>query len=133
MRPTIVTSYVSKICDVPPLVAAAALDDIVQVTPRIVGPTWELRLRPADANGTPGVLAAGWGLRAAIAVEIECWSSQRVMLGLRHRTRAVPWWSDGYFAAAHDAAAVLAWWIEDWADRPLRDLVCPDVGLVTGA
>ena len=127
MTPYIVTSYVSRVCDVPPLVASAALDELVRVTPRLVGPTWELRLQASGAEGAPGLLSARWGQRAPVVVELERWSSTRSVLGLRHRTRGVPWWSAGYFASAHEAAKALAGSIEDWADWPLRDAMSASV------
>ena len=123
MTPYIATSYVSRICDVPPLVARAALDDLVAVTPRLAERDWELRLGEPRHGRVPGLLSAGWGQRAGVVLELDRWSTKRVLVGLRHRGRAVPWWSAGYFAAAHSAAGEVVALIQEWADEPLREIV----------
>lgn len=119
MSGTITTSYVSGGCPLPPLVAQAALRGVLQQTPLMRGDGWELRLAP-DLSAE---LTAGWGLRAAVDVEVEPWSRDRVALGLRHRSRNVPWWRSAYFDAAHDAVRTLTTAMVAWADEPLRALL----------
>jgi hypothetical protein len=120
----VATSYVARRCDVPLLVARAGLEELVRDTPVLRGSGWELRLDQSE-HRVSGLLSAGWAQRASVEVEVEPWSRSRVMIGLRHRSRAVPWWSGGYFTAAHAAVEVLTDALETWADEPLRTLIAP--------
>jgi hypothetical protein len=122
MRGYYTTSYVSRMCGVPLLVARAGLMQLVDTTPTLGGPNWELRLQ-RDSGRVSGVLVTGWAQRAAVDVEIEAWSRARVLVGLRHRSKAVPWWSDSYFTSAHEAVAHVTVALENWADEPLRTLL----------
>src|SRR4051794_21376747 len=103
MNAFITTSYVSRMCAVPPLVARAGLAHLGASERILTGDGWELRLGNPDG---PGLLTAGWTLRAAVDVEIEPWSRSRVLVGIRHRARAVPWWSTAYFTSAHEATSM---------------------------
>ena len=77
----ITTSYVYRVCDVPPLVARTGLTEYVRRSQVIGTPDWTLRF---------GLLSAGWALRASVVLEIDSWSRDRALIGLRHRARAVP-------------------------------------------
>lgn len=127
----ITTSYVSRVSTVPLLVARAGLDEVVRRTPAIVTPDWALRFGQPDVGTVAATVTSGWAQRAAVDVEIDSWSRSRVLVGLRHRSRAVPWWSDSYFAAAHAAVAAITNALEDWADEPLRAALLPPLGLAT--
>jgi hypothetical protein len=106
------------------LVARAALADFTQRRPVVASTDWTLRFTGvADRGAAPAVLTVGWVLRAAVVVEIDAWSRDRVLVGLRHRARAVPWWSDSYFTSAHDAVAMITTALEYAADEPLRTLL----------
>ena len=117
MNAFITTSYVSRMCAVPPLVARAGLAHMITTDRVLGGDGWELRF--GDRDG-PGLLTAGWTQRASVDVEIERWSKSRVLVGIRHRARAVPWWSAAYFTSAHEAAGLIVTSLEQWADEPLR-------------
>ena len=125
----ITTSYVYRVCDVPPLVARTGLTEYVRRSQVIGTPDWTLRFDLADAASMSGLLSAGWALRASVVLEIDSWSRDRALIGLRHRARAVPWWSAAYFEAAHDAVALIVAAVEAWADQPLRAVVEHDWGL----
>jgi hypothetical protein len=121
MTAFISTSYVSRVSALPPLVARAAFDDVVQQG-AFSGAEWQLLFPERDLHA---VLMCGWGLRAAVMVEIEPWSRSRVMVGIRHRSRNVPWWSERYFTSAHEAVRDLSVALQTWADAPLRALTEP--------
>jgi hypothetical protein len=129
MSNQITTSYVSRICDVPPLVASAGLAQLARTTPSMSGSGWELRIERVTDEHVSGVLTAGWVQRAAVSLEIEPWSRARVIIGLRHRARAVPWWTGIYFTSAHEAVAHITTAIESWADEPLRAVLEGELGL----
>src|SRR3954470_19829253 len=122
------TSYVSRVSTLPPLVARAALDDLVQ-RGAFNGEGWQLLFPARDRHA---VLIGGWGMRAGVMIEVEPWSRSRVMIGIRHRSRNVPWWSDRYFTSAHDAVRDLTAALQTWADAPLRTLTAPS-GLLRSA
>ncbi|MFL6238610.1 MAG: hypothetical protein ACJ735_03820 [Actinomycetes bacterium] len=129
MNADITTSYVARVCDVPPLVARAGLEELARTQPVLLGAGWELRFDDA----TSAVLTTRWPCRASVHVEVERWSRSRVLLGLRHRSRAVPWWSELYFASAHEAASAITQFLTEWADRPLREIVDPADGGQVGS
>jgi hypothetical protein len=129
MNADIATSYVSRVCDVPTLVAHAGLAEFVRRNPAIVTSGWSLRFTGTEDASVSAVLSAGWAQRVAVDIEIERWSRDRVLVGMRHRTRQVPWWSTSYFGAAHDAVGVIIDALEEWADEPLRAVLAQDVGL----
>src|SRR3954470_5763114 len=128
MNTFITTSYVSRMCAVPPLVARAGLAQLVATERILTGDGWELRF--GDRDG-PSLLTAGWTQRAAVDVEIEPWCRSCVLVGIRHRARAVPWWSAAYFTSAHDAVAMITSTLQQWADQPLRSFVQDELGLPT--
>jgi hypothetical protein len=119
MTSFVTTSYVSRVCSVPPLVAHAALAELISTTPVLLGEGWELRL---GDNPNAATLIGGWPYRAAVSVEIERWSRSRILIGLRHHSRAVPWWTETYFTCAHAAVTLIADLFTAWADAPLRGL-----------
>jgi hypothetical protein len=86
-------------------------------------------LGASDAGTVDAVLTSGWVQRASVLLEVDTWSTDRVLVGMRHRARAVPWWSVAYYRAAHEAVALITDAIEEWADEPLRTVLARDVGL----
>jgi hypothetical protein len=123
MTPLITTSYVSRICAAPPHVAQAALMSDVGTLPHITGRKWQLVMDSVVDGRLEATLSSSWSQRTAVIIEVEPWSRSRAFVGLRHRSRGVPWWSASYFAAAHEAVAMITDRVERWADEPLRRLV----------
>lgn len=130
------TNYVSRLLELPPLVAQAAFDDLVSVTTDPLqytadGERARLMLRaPVEQLSGPGyrafrchraVILAGWH-RWPVELELLPWSAARVELGLRPLgvvSGRVP--PSRITRSGHELLAVLAAALHAWADQPLAD------------
>lgn len=137
MTEPVVTYYMSRVVDLPPLVAQAAFDcqllrdDLASgVGVAVIGSRLELSGRSRQSNGrfgTPyrvmsGTLYAGLR-RLHVDLELSSWSARRVQLGLYPRlscNRRHP--SDPLLTAGHEVLARLDRVLCCWAEAPLFEI-----------
>jgi hypothetical protein len=120
----ITTYYMSRIVDVPPHVASAAFDAVLD---QCADDT--LRVLPTSARPEPTRRARGAILRVPygpmrVSVEIEPWSTRRSQLGLVPLKWGLRMWpSSRQIETGHSVLTRLELLIDEWTNAPLRDVV----------
>jgi len=129
------TTYVSRVLDLPPLVAQAAFDAVRPSDPHARGTLVRGAIRVTAREGyrrtsgasgmpyrsQPAVIVVARLRRWAVELELVPWSSRRTELGLcfvKNRLAAPP--SPSAVAAGIEVVELLGTKLEVWASEPLR-------------